>query len=151
MKIYKVIAGWSERNETGDSIPVQYADTRAEARDVARQMTSSAASNMLLLPQPIYVAQVYSCNISDRLGKGRRFAVALLNHEGVMEVSPEPLDEIRKRAATARCTSCGKSTQTQRLNPSSFGDICEFCYAENVFPVEKERMISENLIREASR
>ena len=149
MKIYEILAGWQRRTPTGIERPCRYAATRAEARSEAKAMASSAARNPNLAPLPVFVAQVFPCEVSDRLGKGRSFVVALLNGAGVLEPEPAPLGEIRVRAAVLRCSGCGKSSTAQALTPARIGALCSPCYDDRVLFDDEEREASEALISAA--
>ena len=127
MKIYRITGDWLERTPLGSLRPIVYADTRAEARSVARTMAGNASSNPNLDARLDFTATVHVCEVSEGLGRGRRFAVALLNDEGVLEVR-ESLYKVQRPPATIRCAACGAKHRAQELNGTPDGLICLKCF-----------------------
>tara|TARA_R110000824_G_scaffold86623_2_gene214212 strand:+ start:2033 stop:2515 length:483 start_codon:yes stop_codon:yes gene_type:complete len=146
MKIYQVRADWMERTPLGQNQPTKYADTRAEARQVARQMAQTASRNTSLDAWEEYVVFVRSCDVSERLGKGRRFVVALLNGEGVVEADEGILDAVRRKAAIIRCDGCGKASRAQQLTPSVEGNLCVPCFDDRILLDEEKMAATEAMI-----
>ena len=127
MKIYKVIADWMQRTPLGSHRPTVYADTRAEARNAARRMVAAAASNPNLDAKLSYTASVHACEVSEKLGRGRRFAVALLNDEGILVVQ-ESLHKVQRPPTVIRCAACGSKHRAQELSGTPDGLICLKCF-----------------------
>lgn len=148
MKVYQVEADWKQRTPQGNERPTRYTATRQEARDMARDMATRASRNQNLGPRETFVARVFSCEVSERLGKGRLFAVSILNGRGI-ERGSEPLDEVKVRAASARCDCCGKSLTAQALTPTGIGSICSLCFDDQILFDPAAMEISARLIEQS--
>ena len=127
MKIYRVRCLWRVRTLTGSHQPIVYADTRQEAADKARRMARAAAANPHLEGCAYFKAEVHACNVDERFGRGRRFVVALLNEEGIVDPF-HLLDTIEKRAEEVRCVACGNKSRAQQTNPTPEGLLCMECF-----------------------
>ena len=115
MRIYLARSLWAQTRADGTWGRLsQFADTRLECRQVAKKMAQDAALDSELARRESFDVDVIRCEVSGRFGKGRRFVVALLNHEQM--VTPlETVETVSQRAASVRCGGCGSVTVVQDL------------------------------------
>lgn len=131
MQIYLVRGAFRARAD-GAAPPVIFCDTRAEAKREARDLVQRAAGSPDSPPIELFTANVHRVEVSSRFGKGRRFVVALLNREAMLDEG-EAIDSVSAKAKTLRCHCCGKPCRAQSLlrpekEPNQL--VCGGCYEE---------------------
>ncbi len=133
MRIYLARSQWTQTrdDETWGKLS-QFADTRAECRQIAQRMARDASNDSELARRESFDVDVIRCEVSDRFGKGRRFVVVLLNREKMI-VPLEVVEVVSRRAASVRCGGCGSMTIVQDLLTLEALEVkgCAECYEDN--------------------
>ena len=135
MRIYLARSQWAQTRADGTHGKVSlFTDTRAECRRAAQRIAHDAAHDSELAPRGSFDVDVIRCEVSDRFGKGRRFVVALLNHEKMI-VPLEVVETVSKSPASVRCGGCGSMTVVQDLLTLEALEVkgCVDCYEDDAW------------------
>lgn len=131
MQIY-IVRGLFPKTRGSGERGLVFCDTRAEARREARDLVQRAAADPESPELDLFRASVHKVEISSRFGKGRRFVVALLNGESMLDEG-EAIDFASDAPKTVRCQCCGKPCRAQGLlrpkkDPKAL--VCGGCFEE---------------------
>jgi len=132
MRIYMAWSKWTQTRDDGAWGRLsQFADTRAECRQVARKMAHDASVDSELARRDSFDVDVLRCEVSGRFGKGRRFVVALLNRERMI-TGMTTVETVSKSPASVRCGGCGTPTVAQDLLTLEDLEVkcCAECYED---------------------